>query len=150
VFASWFCVLFEFWFMREAAQGSPLVTSLKVFFIFFKAIALYFFVCLNFGSWKRIHVYKYVCEKHIHKYVYTCIQICIYKYVCMYVCIQICMYACMYACIYVCMYVYTYICVDTNMCIDTKMYACITYVCMYIRIYECMYVYTQEEGAPIC
>ena len=25
VFASWFCVLFKFWFVREATQGPPLI-----------------------------------------------------------------------------------------------------------------------------
>ena len=48
VFALCFYVLFKFWFVREAAQGSPLVTSLKCPFYFFKAITLFFCVLFKF------------------------------------------------------------------------------------------------------
>ena len=46
--ASWFCVLHKFCFTREGAQCPPLVTSLNVFFIFFKAITLFFYVLFKF------------------------------------------------------------------------------------------------------
>ena len=42
--ASWFCVLFKFCFMREGAQGPPLVNPLnKVFFKFMMLITSFFF-----------------------------------------------------------------------------------------------------------
>ena len=54
VFASCFYVLFKFCFMREDAQGSPLVTSLKMSFLFILKQSLYIFAsCSNFASRER-------------------------------------------------------------------------------------------------
>ena len=70
-----FYVLLKFYFIRELAQGFPLVTSLKnVFFIFLKVITLYFYVLLKV-YFKRM----YVC---IYVYIYVCVCVCVCVFIC--------------------------------------------------------------------